>query len=486
MDFQLITKIIRPEHCDPLFLLRELGRNREHCALLESADRNHGINDFSFLALGKRDLVLIHDGNPLEPFKKTIGRGEEGSLLMMGYIGFLSFESLRHFESLPLKCDEAIPDGYFVLPEVILRIDHKKREVTLMTHSDSEEDLGAIERVVHESPYYDNEINVTAAPLPPQGERLGEGDLREEGRLRFQDDRKKDAKTSAKIALPSTADITAMRMTNREEFCSNVRKVQEEILKGEAFQVVLSQELTMASKADPLNVYEKLRFINPSPYMYYFRTPERTIVGASPETLIRVDGRKMLYRPIAGTRKRTGDPATDERMKQELLSDEKERCEHQMLVDLGRNDLGRVAKIGSVSVQNAFHLEQYAHVFHIVSDITAELRDDLNALDALASVFPAGTLTGAPKLRAVEILSKLEKSPRGIYGGAFGYIDLKGNIDFAISIRTMLFDHRGISLRVGAGIVKDSIPECEDDECMHKAKSCLAAVFSAINPQRRP
>lgn len=440
---------MRPEHCDPLFLLRELGRNREYCALLESADRNHGINDFSFLALGKRDLVISHHGDPLRSFGKMIGRGQEGSFLTMGYIGFLSFESLRHFESLPLKCDETVPDGYFLLPEVVLRINHKKREVTLITHRDSEEDIDAIKRVINASPYYD--------------------------------DARKDGKPAASITLPGTADITAMRRTKREEFCSNVRRVQQEILKGEVFQVVLSQELRMAHAADPLDVYEKLRLINPSPYMYYFRTPERTIVGASPETLIRVNGRTMLYRPIAGTRKRTGDPVLDERMKQELLSDEKERCEHQMLVDLGRNDLGRVAKIGSVSVQNAFHLEQYAHVFHIVSDITAEPRDDVDALDALRSVFPAGTLTGAPKLRAVEILSKLERSPRGIYGGAFGYIDLKGNIDFAITIRTMLFDHRGMSLHVGAGIVKDSISEREDDECMHKAKSCLAAVFSAAH-----
>lgn len=454
MDFPLISRIIRPKHCDPLFLLRKLGHKKEYCALLESADRNHGINDFSFIALGKRDLFVSKDGDPLRCFRKTIGQGEKSSLLTMGYIGFLSFESLRNFESLPLKFDSDIPDAFFVLPEIIVRIDHKKKEVMLIAHRDSKEDLDMIERVINESPYYDDE--------------------------------KKDGKNGAVIPLPNATDINAMRMTKREEFCDNVRKAQEEILKGEIFQVVLSQELRMENAVDPICVYEKLRSINPSPYMYYFRTPERTIVGASPETLIRVDGREMLYRPIAGTRKRTGDPTTDEKMKEELLSDEKERCEHQMLVDLGRNDLGRVAKIGSVSVQNAFHLEQYAHVFHIVSDITAELREDLNALDALVSVFPAGTLTGAPKLRAVEILSKLEKSPRGIYGGAFGYIDMKGNIDFAITIRTMLFDKRGISLRVGAGIVKDSIPELEDDECMHKAKSCLAAVFSAANLKHRP
>jgi anthranilate synthase component 1 len=213
--------------------------------------------------------------------------------------------------------------------------------------------------------------------------------------------------------------------------------------------------------------------------MYYFQTPDRTIVGASPETLLRVDGDHMLYRPIAGTRKRGGDKAKDDAMREELLGNAKERCEHQMLVDLGRNDIGRVAEIGSVRVHDPFHIETYAHFFHIVSDVTGTLRKDLSALDALQAVFPAGTLSGAPKLRAMEILSKLEGAPRGVYGGAFGYVDLNGNIDFAITIRTLIFDQRGISLNVGAGIVKDSIAEHEDNECLHKARSCLAAVFSA-------
>ncbi len=202
-------------------------------------------------------------------------------------------------------------------------------------------------------------------------------------------------------------------------------------------------------------------------------------MGASPETLLRVDGGQMLYRPIAGTRKRVGDKAKDDALCAELLSDPKERCEHQMLVDLGRNDIGRVAEIGSVEVQDPFHIEAYAHVFHIVSNVTGELREGLSALDALQAVFPAGTLSGAPKLRALEILSKLEGTPRGVYGGAFGYVDLDGNIDFAITIRTLVFDKNGISLRVGAGVVKDSVAEHEDNECLHKARSCLAAVFSA-------
>lgn len=457
----LLTRTVRPKHCDPMFLLRELGRNRATVALLESIDRNHGTNDCSFLALGARDAFTIAgnrlrgskrcpDGavrDPLQPFESMVGTGAKGGFLTMGYIGFLSYESLRLFESIELEVDPNVPDGYFVLPEVLIKMDHRKQEVSIVSHEDSKEDLDAIERTLHQSPFHDDALQ-----------------------RKFVMDN---------IKLPDPEEVQALRKTTQETYCDSVRKAQEEIKKGEAFQIVLSQELRMKTHAYPIDIYAQLRMINPSPYMYVFKTPERTIVGASPETLVRVDGRTLTYRPIAGTRKRSDDPIIDAKMRTELLNDQKERSEHQMLVDLGRNDLGRIAKIGSVRVENPFHIENYAHVMHIVSDITAELADGKNALDALRSVFPAGTLTGAPKLRACEIISNLERAPRGIYGGAFGYIDASGNLDMAICIRTMLFDERGMSLRVGAGIVKDSIPEREDDECMHKARSCLAAVFSA-------
>ncbi len=461
MTPSLLSITVRPKHCDPLFLLRTLGCQRQYCALLESLDRNHAKNDFSFLALGSRDSMTVAHGkvsgshaisdgpilDPLQPFGALIGKGQRGSLLTMGYIGYLSFEALRCFEKIDLSPDPTIPDAFFVLPEVLLRIDHECREVVIIAHGDTHEDLKAIENVIQQSPYHDDAKDRVVAPHHR--------------------------------ALPDEREIEAGRQMPRETYCENVRRAQQDILRGEAFQIVLSQQLRLQTARAPIDVYAALRMINPSPYMYYFQTPERTIVGASPETLIRVDGRQIKYRPIAGTRKRTGDVRADEKIKEELLSDPKERCEHQMLVDLGRSDLGRVATVGSVVVHDPFHIEEYAHVFHIVSDITAALREDCSSLEALRSVFPAGTLTGAPKLRAVEILRQLEQAPRGIYGGALGYIDLTGNIDFAITIRTMLFDRQGLSLRVGAGIVKDSVPEREDDECMHKASSCLAALFSA-------
>ncbi|MDA1209271.1 MAG: anthranilate synthase component I family protein [bacterium] len=461
MQFSLNSITLRPKHCDPLFLLRELGINRDYCALLESGQRQ-GTNDFSFVSIGARDVLTVQNGeicgskyvpdgkvpDALSIFSNTINAGEEGERLRMGYIGFLSYEAARQFEDIELEPDASIPDAVFVLPEVLLKIDHNNQEVIVITHKDSKEDMEAIEKAIHSSPFFD-------------------------------DARDKDAQHDLSLPLPTLEEIEPLRTTTREEYCSRVEKIKEAIHAGEAFQVVLSQEIVMDNSIAPNLVYEQLRKLNPSPYMYYFQTPERTIVGASPETLVRVDGDHILYRPIAGTRRRTGNKEEDKRMQEELLSDEKERCEHQMLVDLGRNDVGRVAKIGSVKVKDPFHIEQYAHVYHIVSDIEAQKKSELTSLDVVRSVFPEGTVTGAPKVRAMEIIRDLEKAPRGIYGGAFGYIDLSGNVDFAITIRTMLFQNNKISLRVGAGIVKDSIPELEDNECLHKARSCIAAVALA-------
>lgn len=457
MQFSLISTTLRPKHCDPLYLLRELGIKRDYCALLESGQRQ-GTNDFSFVSLGARDVMYVANGeikrskfvpdgkvpDALSFFRQTINSGDEGEQLRMGYIGFLSYEAARQFEDIDLEPDEQVPDGMFVLPEVLFKIDHIKQEVTVITHKDSKEDMKHMKKVIFSSPFFDDS-------------KTGESKIKE-------------------LPLPTLKEIEPFRQTSRKQHCANIEKIKEAILDGEVFQVVLSQELIMENNASPDRVYEQLRTLNPSPYMYYFQTPERTIVGASPETLVRVDGDQILYRPIAGTRRRTGNEVEDNRMKEELLNDEKERCEHQMLVDLGRNDVGRVAEIGSVQVKNPFHIEQYAHVYHIVSDIEAVKRSELTSLDVVRSVFPAGTLTGAPKVRAMEIIRNFEKSPRGIYGGAFGYIDLAGNVDFAIMIRTMLFQNNQISLRVGAGIVKDSMPGLEDNECLHKARSCIAAV----------
>ncbi len=460
MHFPLVSTIVRPNHCDPLYLLRKLGEGRGYCALLESADRHLKTHDYSFVALGARDVITVKNGvaqgshfvpdgrvpDALSVLSDTVNSGAEGERLRMGYIGFLSYEAARTFDTIELPIDPALPDAQFVLPEVLLKIDHERKEIHVITHNDSSEDIAAIERVIHASPF------------------------REDRRSTPQDMRP---------YLATQKDIESLRQTGRKEYCAMIEKAQERIAAGEAFQIVISQEFRIDDPPPPDQVYAALRDINPSPYLFYFRTPEHTLVGASPEMLVRVDGRHISYRPIAGTRRRTGNAEEDQRMMEELRKDPKERCEHQMLVDLGRNDVGKVSKIGSVRVENPFHIEQYAHVFHIVSDVFGEMRDDLTSLDVVRSVFPAGTLTGAPKIRAMEIIRDLEKSTRGIYGGAFGYIDFAGNVDFAITIRTLLFRDGAATLRIGAGIVKDSIPEHEDNECLFKARSTLAAVHHA-------
>ena len=265
-----------------------------------------------------------------------------------------------------------------------------------------------------------------------------------------------------------------------ENFKSSVKKIKEEILSGEAFQVVLSQRFSMPSHADAMDVYRMLRLNNPSPYMYLFRfNAGIEIVGSSPEALVKVNQKDVMIHPIAGTRRRSKDPQEDDALAQELLADPKERAEHLMLVDLGRNDLGRVCAPGTVEVVDFMHIERYSHVMHIVSTVTGKLKEGATPTDALFAVFPAGTLSGAPKPRAMEIIEEHENLRRGIYGGVVGYIDFTGNLDTAIAIRTALILNGTAYVQAGAGIVADSDPESENQECHNKAAAVLSAVHAA-------
>jgi anthranilate synthase component 1 len=259
-------------------------------------------------------------------------------------------------------------------------------------------------------------------------------------------------------------------------FQEAVRRAKEYIAAGDIFQVVLSRRETVPCNLDPFTVYRALRMVNPSPYMYYFKDGDGAIAGASPEMLVRVEGSRVETRPIAGTRPRSVVAEEDERLERELLADAKERAEHLMLVDLGRNDLGRVCSFGSVRVPEFMKIERYSHVMHIVSSVAGDLAPGRDALDALAAAFPAGTLSGAPKIRAMEIIDELEPSRRGLYGGALGYIDLRGNLDFCIAIRTLLLRNGEATIQAGAGIVADSDPAAEERETEAKA----GALFEAL------
>jgi anthranilate synthase component 1 len=264
---------------------------------------------------------------------------------------------------------------------------------------------------------------------------------------------------------------------DRESFEGAVRTIKEHIFAGDCYQVVISQCFKRRTSAKPLAIYRALRATNPSPYMFLLRLGEEVILGASPEMLVRCRGRQLDYRPIAGTRPRGASDTEDARLGNELRADEKETAEHVMLVDLGRNDLGRVAEYGSVKVEGLMTIERYSHVQHLVSSLTAKLRDGFDRFDALAACFPAGTVTGAPKVRAMEIIQQLEPTPRGVYSGAILYADYAGNLDSCIAIRTLALDREGMaSVQAGAGIVADSIPELEYEETVNKARALFRAI----------
>jgi anthranilate synthase component 1 len=278
-------------------------------------------------------------------------------------------------------------------------------------------------------------------------------------------------------AEPRPLDVTA-NMT-REAFESAVRSIQEKIAAGDVYQAVLSQRFETETSALPFDVYRALRHINPSPYMFFIRMGREAIVGASPEMLVRVEGRHVETHPIAGTRRRGASAEEDQRLADELRRNEKERAEHVMLVDLGRNDIGRVSAVGSVRVPQFMGLERYSHVMHLVSRVEGRLAEDADRLDALVSTFPAGTLTGAPKIRAMQVVGALEPTRRGLYGGAVGYLDFAGNLDFCIAIRTISMRDGHADVQAGAGVVADSHPAAEYEETRDKAKALLQALEMA-------
>src|SRR5690606_23681612 len=274
----------------------------------------------------------------------------------------------------------------------------------------------------------------------------------------------------------------------KEQFIANVNQEKDYSRKGDVFEVVLSQRFNIETTVDPLHVYRVLRVMNPSPYMYYLKMGEQVIVGTSPEALVKVSNGKVETRPIAGTRPRGATVEEDKRLEQELLADEKERAEHLMLVDLGRNDIGKVSKFGSVRCDSFMEIERYSHVMHIVSNVSGELREDKDFFDAFISCLPAGTVSGAPKLRAMEIIAELENEARGAYAGAIGYLGFGGSMDACITIRTIIFKDNRAYVQSGAGIVWDSNPECEYLETVNKAKASLKAIRVAeqmFSPNRQ-
>jgi anthranilate synthase component 1 len=375
-----------------------------------------------------------------------------------GIVGVLGYDVIREVEHLPNAPtdDHGLPDAVMSVIGSLAAFDHWRQRVYLIesvpTHGLSEAELhDAYDQAsvrVHAS------VDRLAQPLPY---------------VPVEPPTKDDVLPELRSSMPNGMYQRAVDVA------------KEHILDGDIFQVVLAQRYDIELDADPYDVYRVLRQVNPSPYMYFLRHPEITIVGSSPEPMVQLLGRKIISRPIAGTRKRGVDDEHDRRLAAELIEHPKERAEHVMLVDLARNDVGRVAKFGTVHPDELMTLERYSHVMHLTSQVSGDLRDELGPIDVLRATLPAGTVSGAPKVRAMEIIDELEPVKRGPYAGVVGYVDWSGNLDTAIAIRTMFCrpDGRTASLQAGAGIVADSVPDDEDLECRNKAAALLAAIPAA-------
>ncbi|SEQ50709.1 anthranilate synthase component 1 [Lentzea xinjiangensis] len=458
----------------PVGLYRKLGADRPGTFLFESAENGRSWSRWSFIGVrssaaltatggeafwtGTRPVGLPDGGDPMQALRETIEVLRTDPLpglppLTGGMVGYIGYDAVRRLERLPsiAEDDLKLPELVMLLATDLAALDHHEGTVTLIA----------------------NAINWDDSP-----ERVDEA---YEDAVRRLDEMTTALHTSA----PPTAAVFSRpkpefrRRRSQAEHFAAVEKAKEAIRAGEAFQIVVSQRFEIETEADALDVYRVLRTTNPSPYMYLLRLDGFDIVGCSPEALVTVRDGKATTHPIAGTRWRSEDPEEDALLEKDLLADHKERAEHLMLVDLGRNDLGRVCKPGSVNVVDFFKVERYSHVMHIVSTVTGELAEGKTAYDAVAACFPAGTLSGAPKPRAMELIEELEPTRRGLYGGVVGYFDFAGDADTAIAIRTALVRDGVAYVQAGGGIVADSDPLAEDNECLNKAGAVLAAIATA-------
>lgn len=436
----------------PVSAYHKLCADRAYSFLFESAEVNGEGGRFSLVGFDPLTVLTFEQDatvNPLDVLRERVASlspgCEGGGRFEAGFVGYFSYEVMRHFERVPVPEQAAacgIPEGVFFLPRAVLVFDHVRHTVALHGMVESEGAFHALRDTV---------LARLELPLPMPSfslPRLSEG--RDE---------------SAVLLSPSA-----------EAFCSRVNRAKEAISSGEIFQVVLSHSMEMTTNRDTLTLYRRLRRSNPSSYMFLMNFDGFSVVGASPETLVRLEGGEVTVKPIAGTRPRGATSMEDARLACELEADPKERAEHMMLVDLGRNDVGRVCVGGSVRVRSLARVERFSSVMHLVSTVTGRVREELDMFDVFRACFPAGTLTGAPKIRACELISKWEERQRGLYGGAVGYFGLNDTMDFAIAIRTMVHKNGTAYVQAGAGVVYDSVPQKEHEECLHKAHSCLAVL----------
>jgi anthranilate synthase component 1 len=480
-DFKTFSKLARQGNLVPVWenftadLLTPVGaylrlaKHARYACLLESVEGGEKIARYTFIGANPAEVFRYVNGacvlegetrvawtqsNPLDFLRNRVERYRPVRLpglppLVAGAIGYFAYDMVRLFERIPdtTRNDLAMDDALMMFYLGLVVFDHVRRRVWIVRNV-FVDGPGSLRTKYNAAV---KEIRETrrqlAAPL----------------------------QTSAKVPSRRAPLRVASNFTRRQ-FLAAVRKSKEYIRAGDIFQVAVSQRFSARTSADPFEIYRALRVVNPSPYMYFLKLGDAAVVGSSPEMLLKVQAGEASYRPIAGTRPRGRDEQEDDRLAAELAADPKERAEHIMLVDLGRNDLGRVSEYGSVRVERLEFVERYSHVMHLVSSLRGKLRPDVDYFEALAACFPGGTLSGAPKVRAMEIIDELEPTRRGIYAGAILYLDFAGNLDSCIAIRTMVVKNGIAYVQAGAGLVADSVPEREYQETVNKAKALITAL----------
>lgn len=461
----------------PLSVLMKLSPNGKNTFLMESVERSEHIGRYSFIGTDPRVIVKLKDnkvvvtekdkeysvdveGSPFRELKKILKKYKPVVIPQLprfcgGAVGFMGYEVAGYFEEIPQSNfdDLKLDDAYFLVTDTIVVFDHAKNKILVISNAhlvDGENPEVAYSRALKNIDLIIEKLSANVSVLPCE----------------------------------LTDNIETKKFDSnmtKQEFKNSVEKAKEYIRAGDIFQVVLSQRFCSKTTASPINLYRALRSINPSPYMYYLYLDDYQIIGSSPEIMVRCEDGVAEIRPIAGTRKRGKTQEKDTALEKELLSDPKEIAEHVMLVDLGRNDIGRVCNFNTVYLpEDEFMIiERYSHVMHIVSDVKGRLKDDCDVFDVIAASFPAGTVSGAPKIRAMEIIDELENRKRGPYAGAVGYFSFDGNLDTAITIRTIILKNGNIYIQAGAGIVADSDPDLEYKETINKANALLNAVALA-------
>lgn len=439
----------------PLSALLKIKRG-DYAFLLESAEGSHGTAGYSFIGTEPYRVLTTRGSdriNPLSPLVTELSKYKLAAVEGLpdfcgGAVGYLSYETIRRLEELPSPDSDplALPESVFMLVDTFLIFDHARNRIKIVSLA---------------RPDGDDAYGMTMAKIDELAKRL-----------------RQPLEPPHPIPPPARRPEVVSNLT-RAEFEANVAKAREYIIAGEAIQIVLSQRLNRRTVAPPSAIYQALRRINPSPYMFFLDFKGFQVIGSSPEILVRAIDGKVTTRPLAGTRPRGKTPAEDKRLEKELRADEKERAEHIMLVDLGRNDIGRVSLPGTVEVSELMDVERYSHVMHLVTNVDGKLRPDLTPIDALAACFPAGTVSGAPKIRAMEVIAELEPDKRGPYAGCVGYFSFSGAMDTAITIRTIVMANGTAHVQAGAGIVYDSVPSREYEETMSKARALLKAIEEA-------